>query len=221
MIESTATQTNTTQLTEPVVENNTEAVTPAFVNKSPATPKEPYSKPYPDRVTIKVCPFYIKGKCNHGASGRILHDGKTCKFSHPRKCLRYCRFGTDKYKGCAGSCDLFHPILCKNSLNYKQCLLPNCSFTHLKFTQRFKTPEPQFNHSNRTDHRYNQGSNIPLFRTPKPPLNNYNSFEQRLYSQPQQPLSNISMYHQSELPISHGTERNFAQLSSRKDDIQR
>ena len=33
-------------------------------------------------------------------------------------------------------------IICKNSLNYKQCLLPYCNSTNLKFTERYKTPEP-------------------------------------------------------------------------------
>ena len=94
----------------------------------------------PSNVTQNVCPHYKKGKCRHGASGKNLVDGKLCMYVHPRKCLRYCRFGTDAYKGCSGSCNLLHPILCKNSLNSGQCLLQNCTFAHLAGTKRHITP---------------------------------------------------------------------------------
>ena len=37
----------------------------------------------------KVCPHYKRGKCRHGASGKLSIDGNECPFIHPRKCLKY------------------------------------------------------------------------------------------------------------------------------------
>ena len=79
------------------------------------------SKPLP------ICKGYRYGRCTQGAN---------CKFSHPAKCLRYCRNGRD---GCGEgfrTCNLLHPVLSRNSLNYKHCFDPDCTLTHLKGTIR-------------------------------------------------------------------------------------
>ena len=50
-----------------------------------------------------VCPLYKKRQCPHGPSGQDEIEGKVCQFTHPRKCLKFCRFGKRKggcrYKG--------------------------------------------------------------------------------------------------------------------------
>ena len=90
----------------------------------------------------QVCPHYKRGKCRHGASGKLLIDGKECPFIHPRKCLKYCRYGSDITNGCVGPCEYFHPYLCKNSVNSKECLIQNCTFAHLAGTKRTNSISP-------------------------------------------------------------------------------
>ena len=92
-----------------------------------------------------ICKYYIKGICRHGSSGRKIVGGNECVFDHPRKCQKYCKFGHDITNGCSGPCNLFHPILCTNSINYKQCLRPECTFTHLVGTIRHRNPEQNIN----------------------------------------------------------------------------
>ena len=42
--------------------------------------------------------------------------------------------------GFDGSCDLFHPTICRNSLNYRECYNEDCTFTHLQGTARQEAP---------------------------------------------------------------------------------
>ena len=60
------------------------------------------------------------------------------------KCLDYCRYGRDGCKDGFSSCKLLHPVLCKSSLNHRQCYNSNCTLAHLKGTIR-----------NLEDRRYN------------------------------------------------------------------
>ena len=109
-----------------------------------------------------ICQHYKRGKCRHGASGKYLVDGTECPFSHPRKCLTYCRYGKDSIKGCVGPCELMHPFLCKNSINYKECMAPNCTFAYLMDTKRpnttsqgnyrVNTHQQQTQHKNQQDY---------------------------------------------------------------------
>ena len=109
-----------------------------------------------------VCPHYKRGKCRHGASGKYLIDGKECPFYHPQKCLKFCRYGTENIRGCTGSCDLLHPFLCKDSLNFKECIRPNCTYAHLAGTRRHSSSSPQTHDSN---NRYVQ----PRYKRPAGP----------------------------------------------------
>ena len=93
-------------------------------------------------LSRNICPHYKKGKCRHGASGKYLVEGKECSFSHPRKCLKFCRHGSDSIRGCVGPCENFHPFLCKNSVNFKECLKVDCTFAHLLGTKRQNTISP-------------------------------------------------------------------------------
>ena len=93
-----------------------------------------------------TCSYYKKGTCRHGSSGKKLMDGKECKFLHPPKCVKYCRYGNSPIRGCKGPCKLMHPILCKSSIQYKSCLAPNCTFAHLAGTKRTRdNVPPEFN----------------------------------------------------------------------------
>ena len=63
-------------------------------------------------------------------------NGQQCKFAHPAKCIKFCRYGNDSDRGCSGGCNQLHPTLCKNSIEFKSCPLTNCTLTHLVGTQR-------------------------------------------------------------------------------------
>jgi len=95
-----------------------------------------------------ICDKYKVGKCPHGYKGTKLVDNKTCPKSHPPKCNKFLRFGSKGAKGCkkGRDCKYFHPILCKFSLKSRTCFDPECSFPHLKGTQR--DPEKQRKRAN-------------------------------------------------------------------------
>ncbi|KAL5251685.1 hypothetical protein ACHWQZ_G014730 [Mnemiopsis leidyi] len=95
-----------------------------------------------DRKT-DICDKYRVGKCPHGNKGTRLVDSKPCTKSHPQKCYKYLRFGSKGAKSCkkGRDCKYFHPKLCPSSLKDKTCFNLECSFPHLKGTQRY--PEKQ------------------------------------------------------------------------------
>ena len=82
-----------------------------------------------------LCIEFKRGRCQLGISGRKVINGNVCKYLHPKVCLRYSRHGN---QGCQGSCNFFHPILCRNSVRYKKCYQKDCTFTHLSGTERKK-----------------------------------------------------------------------------------
>ena len=89
-------------------------------------------------TTQRICPLYKKNQCPHGASGKHKVDGRTCPNPHPRKCLKFCRYGNKRDRGCqkGRSCSLYHPILCKFSVRNGECRKRECTFTHLRHTKR-------------------------------------------------------------------------------------
>ena len=97
-----------------------------------------------------ICHHYKQGRCWHGKSGQKIYNGRKCLNLHPEKCIKYCRFGHDKFKGgCSGNCGLLHPTLCRNSLRYKECYLEKCTFAHLAGTERHRryfSPQPNQHH---------------------------------------------------------------------------
>ena len=86
---------------------------------------------------MEICPLYKKRQCPHGVSGQNNVEGKVCQLAHPRKCLKFCRFGKRK-GGClkGSSCKYYHPVLCKFSVRSNKCYNSECTFTHLKGTKR-------------------------------------------------------------------------------------
>ena len=96
---------------------------------------EPTSEENNDRASAtEICSHYKLGKCRHGASGNKVVDNQKCKYAHPKKCRKYCNFGI---YGCDG-CELFHPVMCKNSVRYRECFSENCTLNHLRGTERRK-----------------------------------------------------------------------------------
>ena len=113
----------------------------------------------------EICPLYMEAKCPHGLRG------VNCEFEHPKRCNNYCRFGTDKYRGCrrGRKCWFYHPTLCQNSLKIKVCLNLKCTLTHLVGTRRKNPRNDEFQMQNKeqpeTSYRNNNSSNRS---TPQP-----------------------------------------------------
>ena len=116
---------------------------------------EPFQSPRRDRLTIgrtydlDICPLYKKAKCPHGITGKRVIEGKACPKSHPKRCIQYCRYGTNKKGGCTKgtSCSYYHPILCRHALVNKRCTREGCTFTHPKGTVRHEENDPSRNNS--------------------------------------------------------------------------
>ena len=136
-------------------------LTPGQPNHTPLTPKQPsqtqelslsaspsrLSQPFePDEQRRPICQRYIRGNCPHGILGQTLVNGEKCFFSHPKRCMRFCRNGPYSRFGCnkGRDCEYMHPILCKFSLKYRKCTNLRCKFTHLKFTQRYENEDAEF-----------------------------------------------------------------------------
>ena len=88
----------------------------------------------------QICKRYKIGKCLHGIRGNKVVDNATCPYQHPKRCFKYCKFGSTGKKGCnkGASCNYFHPVLCKFSVKNKECTNPECSYPHLVGTKRQK-----------------------------------------------------------------------------------
>lgn len=59
---------------------------------------------------IKVCQYYLRGKCKYG------RNGKDCKMSHPKVCFKY-RKAKNGIEGCkrGKKCHFAHVIFCKRN----------------------------------------------------------------------------------------------------------
>ena len=102
---------------------------------------------YP-RSSYPTCEHYKRGNCPHGRRGLDEVDGEQCRNLHPKKCFRWIKAGNHRVHGCNNGpkCEYYHPILCRNSLRYRKCLNPDCSFTHLRFTKRHNENENKDNY---------------------------------------------------------------------------
>ena len=83
-------------------------------------------KPKATSKTIP-CKYYQKNVCQYGISG------KGCKFFHQKPCTKLLKFGKCQKDG---KCSLFHPAMCKFSLQKRLCSNPKCEFMHVKGTKR-------------------------------------------------------------------------------------
>ena len=101
---------------------------------------------------IKICEKYKTWNCPHGSSGKKEVGGKTCPHSHPPRCHKYTRYGTEK-KGCkkGAKCKYFHPTLCKFSLKNRECFNTKCTYSHLAGTKRIREKEQDRSSSRKRD----------------------------------------------------------------------
>lgn len=105
---------------------NTQQVDQNISNKENSNPED----------TRPICLHYRRNGCRHGLAGNA------CAYRHPKQCKRYTGHGTDKKMGCqkGTKCELFHPMLCRNSLTKRECYNEGCRFIHCKGTKRNRSP---------------------------------------------------------------------------------
>lgn len=86
----------------------------------------------------EICELYKRRACPHGLKGKTLHDGKVCDKSHPKKCFKFCDFGSRHKNGCkrGKKCQYWHPRLCRFSLKNQICEVESCTFQHLVFDKK-------------------------------------------------------------------------------------
>ena len=72
--------------------------------------------------------------------GTKVIDGKRCSFTHPKRCTKYCRYGSKGKNGCKKGveCDFDLPHLCRNSFHKRVCTNQKCTYVHLAGTARKK-----------------------------------------------------------------------------------
>ena len=161
-------------------------------------------KEHVEETNKPICKYFKQGRCRHGGNGRKIIDGRECMFEHPRKCLKYCKYGSDKFKGCNGPCDLLHPILCKNSIQYRQCFRHDCTFAHLQGTERYINEAHGYNVDTR--YSFNNNNNIRNYRDSPATAGH-------MMNGPSLPVQNF-LYKQHEFPkLRSAEEMNFSQLS--------
>lgn len=113
-------------------------------------------------TTEKICNYYRMGICRHGASGKKLVNNRECIYRHPLKCKNYCRYGQE---GCDGSCGHLHPILCRDSLNFRQCNNANCTFAHLQGTQRYYDKPHNYDDNRASTRKFRNSRNFNISNT--------------------------------------------------------
>ena len=73
-------------------------------------------------------------------------SGKECPDDHPKRCFRFCDFGSKNRKGCnkGKKCQYWHPKLCKYSVKGIHCRSEECTFQHLSLHRKppKKSSEP-------------------------------------------------------------------------------
>ena len=113
-----------------------------------------------EQASSSICELYENNRCPHGMNGNQVVNGVTCPHFHPRRCRKFCRFGTKSRIGCqeGENCSFFHPKLCRNSVRTLTCFNENCKFVHLKSTKRQRDHrEPENDPRTRSRSRDNNG----------------------------------------------------------------
>ena len=112
---------------------------------------------YP-QTSYDTCEQYKRFNCPHGKNGLTEVNGEICNKLHPKKCFRWIGAGKDEVRGCTkgSECSYYHPILCRNSLRYRKCTNPQCTFSHLKGTKRYNTKDDESNRTNNSHRNHEQ-----------------------------------------------------------------
>ena len=150
---------------DPVRDDNDTEVTAVTTNNPPAPQPQPSSASSSNVVTTNnppvppppppqpkpTCPFYMKGQCRHGISGK--KDGG-CPKAHPTLCHRLMTFGDQRPRGCikGKDCDKLHPKMCPASMAKRECFTETCTLYHVKGTKRQPpmVPVPKKSHTAET-----------------------------------------------------------------------
>ena len=88
--------------------------------------------------TTTICPFYKKGTCRFGVTGR------GCPKNHPKPCKKLLQHGNKAPNGCTlgrANCDKFHPKMCHTSFTKGECFNNNCQSRHVNGTKRIQMDE--------------------------------------------------------------------------------
>ena len=157
-----------------------------------------------------ICKKYRYGKCS---------DDK-CNFSHPAKCLQYCRYGRDGCNGGFSSCKLLHPVICRDSLNNSKCFDPNCTLSHLKGTIRNREAQYGNFHSEQTRKmsKYSpfDPKNLGFQRYHQTRRYNNNAHDFNQAKQP--PISDNYVYNPNEYPTIHSQQSSQKPYNHRGHD---
>ena len=81
-----------------------------------------------------ICELYVRRACPHGRSGSKIIEGNSCQNNHPKRCFKFCDFGSRNERGCkkGKKCQYWHPKLCKFTLRGQQCEIQGCTYQHLR-----------------------------------------------------------------------------------------
>jgi hypothetical protein len=73
-----------------------------------------------------VCKYYLRRECKYG------RKGDDCRFSHPKLCPKFTKFGGRRKDGCnkGKECKLHHPALCWKAVDGLVCSHKKCKFFH-------------------------------------------------------------------------------------------
>ena len=115
-----------------------------------------------------ICEDYKRFNCPHGRNGLTEVNGDICRNLHPKKCFRWMRAFKNEVHGCneGSECPYYHPVICRNSLRYKKCLKPDCTYTHLQNTKRYERSRQRSEYSNYRDSQPEQPARPPSTATP-------------------------------------------------------
>jgi len=113
-----------------------------------------------------ICSKYKAGKCLHGIRGNKVVEGKTCDQQHPKRCFKFCSFGDKHRSGCkkGDRCEYYHPVLCKFSVKTRICTKKDCTFVHLKGTNRKEPNQPRKIEENEVSSKHSSSSPSPAKR---------------------------------------------------------
>ena len=106
----------------------------------------------------KVYGYYINKTCKFGPGGN------GCKFSHPKICRSFAKFGEKRKGGCkkGEKCNFFHPNLCWQATGGFECNRKNCCFLHpsgiASATKSFKERESPQREVSQSENRRRGGT---------------------------------------------------------------
>lgn len=176
-----------------------------------------------------LCPFYKRGICRYGISGR------GCNKDHPKACPKLIFHGTSGPRGCnkGNNCEMFHPRMCHQSLQSRECLTMDCPLRHVRGTQRttsnqrynnqgFNRPSSQNNPGNTTSSSWQSSSNMNNQTNWHSPQNNagnssnmnYQNYNAQNYQQQANQQNFLDMMQSMRREVMTAMETQMAQVTA-------